>query len=120
MTLVFVYNANSGRLNALFDIGHKIVSPDTYRCGLCRITHGTFAEHTVWREFRESSDWDLRFLHKDEFETEFATSYDYPVVLEQGAALGVFISNEELSAMTGPEELIALIGRRVGEARNKR
>ncbi len=30
MKIVFVYNANSGLMNTVLDIGHKIISPDTY------------------------------------------------------------------------------------------
>ena len=35
MKLIFVYNADSGPISGLFDIGHKIISPGSYSCGLC-------------------------------------------------------------------------------------
>jgi hypothetical protein len=35
MHLLSIYNADSGKLNALFDIGHKIVNPESYSCNLC-------------------------------------------------------------------------------------
>ena len=44
MKLIFVYNAKSGKLNALFDIAHKIVKPETYQCSLCAITHDALSE----------------------------------------------------------------------------
>ncbi len=50
MDLIFVYNADSGKLNVLFDVGHKIVSPGTYKCDLCTLTHGTFTERIVIRQ----------------------------------------------------------------------
>ena len=34
MKLIFVYNANSGKLSAALDIAHKIISPSTYQCRL--------------------------------------------------------------------------------------
>ena len=43
--LLFVYNVNSGKLNILFGIVHKIISPSTYTCELCSLTHGVFSEH---------------------------------------------------------------------------
>ena len=52
-TLLFVYNADSGPLNALLDFGHKIVSPGTYPCSLCRLTYGTFGMRREWREFTQ-------------------------------------------------------------------
>jgi hypothetical protein len=112
VTLIFVYNANSGRLNALLDIGHKIVSPDTYACDLCALTHGAFSEREAWRAFRESTKLDVRFLHKDEFEREFPATYAYPVVLRHDDGLDVLLSREDLAALKSPEALIEEIGRR--------
>ncbi|WP_241234677.1 hypothetical protein [Nonlabens ponticola] len=52
--LIFVYNANSGRINSWLDSAHKIISPSTYQCKLCELTHGAFTEHDEWSRFRES------------------------------------------------------------------
>ena len=41
MKLIFVYNADSGPVSGLFDIGHKLFSPDTYQCGPVSYTHLT-------------------------------------------------------------------------------
>ena len=112
MDLIFIYNADSGKLNALFDAGHKIVSPDTYKCNLCTITHGTFTERKAWKIFRESTSLNLLFLHKDEFERQFENKFSYPIVLRRENTLEVFISTEELNATSSPEELIELITER--------
>ena len=81
--LVFVYNAKSGKLNAMLDSMHKVISPDTYACNLCRITYGTFTELPEWRQFRESFDGTMRFLHIDEFEQENPPADSYPVIFEK-------------------------------------
>ena len=116
MHLVFVYNAEAGALNAVLDIGHKILSPNTYACDLCTLTHGTFRERGAWKRFRESSSLGLTFFHKDEFEKLHGSQPDlsisYPVVLREGSRLEVFISTEELGAMSDPQELIAMIRER--------
>lgn len=65
--LLFVYNADSGAFNTLADIGHKIISPDTYDCALCAITHGIFREKGQWRSFVASLPLECVFLHRDEF-----------------------------------------------------
>ena len=49
--LLFVYNADSGLFNTLTDIAHKMLSPKTYTCNLCAITHGLFSEKEEWKEF---------------------------------------------------------------------
>jgi len=51
--LIFVYNANSGAINALLDSAHKIISPQTYDCKLCELTYGVFKEDEEWLRFLE-------------------------------------------------------------------
>ena len=109
MDLIFVYNANSGKLNGILDIWHKIISPETYKCNLCNLTHGKFSEKKVWKVFRESTSLDLIFLHKDEFEEQFEERFSYPVILSNDGGLEIFISSNELNKISNPLELIELI-----------
>ncbi|GAA0873294.1 hypothetical protein GCM10009117_24410 [Gangjinia marincola] len=115
--LIFVYNATSGNVNAMIDVAHKILSPATYTCDLCAITHGKFHERKEWRAFRESSDIDMEFLHKDEFEQQYASkfgvSYAYPVILKpEGYELYELLSAKAIEEITSPRELIAAIKRK--------
>lgn len=66
--LVFVYNADSGLFNTVTDIAHKMLSPKTYECNLCSITHGVFKIRETWVKFLEELDAECEFLHKDEFQ----------------------------------------------------
>jgi len=83
--LVFVYNANSGKLNGYLDIAHKIISPKTYPCSLCDITHGVFKEHEKWKNFRQRVKTPMEFLHLDEFKQQYASKFSakfkFPIVL---------------------------------------
>ncbi|MDX1463299.1 MAG: GTPase, partial [Marinirhabdus sp.] len=85
MTLIFVYNAKAGRVNALLDTAHKVLQPETYPCALCQLTFGTLGEKAEWKVFRESSTTTMVFLHKDEFERQYKSKwlpkYEYPLVL---------------------------------------
>ena len=65
--LLFVYNADSGLFNTVTDIAHKMLSPKTYECNLCSITHGVFKVRDTWVKFLEELDAECQFLHKDEF-----------------------------------------------------
>lgn len=110
MKIIFVYNADSGRINTLLDIGHKLLRPDTYSCNLCSLTHGVFSEKEEWRKYRESTQHELEFLHKDEFEEKYGKDkeYSYPVVLKSGEnSLEVLLSTEEINALSGLEELVS-------------
>ncbi|MBU2929091.1 GTPase [Winogradskyella psychrotolerans] len=83
MKLLFVYNANSGQLNSLFDAGHKLISPSTYKCSLCALTHHTFSKKRLWKKFEIDSQVELAFYHKDEFETMFPNlDMRYPTILK--------------------------------------
>jgi hypothetical protein len=118
MKLLFVYNADSGPVNAVLDGMHKVLSPSTYNCKLCQLTYGTFSENKVWKEFRENTPVDMRFLHKDEFQKEFRSKwlpkYDFPIVLTVGnEGLEMFITAEEFTTIATPEALIQLIQARL-------
>lgn len=112
--LLLVYNANSGKRNALLDSAHKIFSPGTYDCNLCDITFGVFTENKVWKQFRETSAVKLVFLHKDEFLKQYASKFShkftFPIVLaETAAGLHVQVATEKLNSLKDAEALIALL-----------
>lgn len=106
MKLIFVYNADSGFVNTLMDIGHKALDPDTYQCNLCSLTHGVLSEHKQWKEFRKRSSAEMKFLHRDEFEQEYKRKFDYPVVLKEDRELEVVISQAELDDIPTLDRLI--------------
>lgn len=110
MKLVFVYNADSGFLNSLLDIGHKIIKPETYTCNLCSLTFGNFAENAKWKEFREGSAHEMEFLHRDEFEGKYGLKLDCPVILKEvGGKLEVAIDSARLNTFKSLDELIAAV-----------
>ncbi|MCB0663181.1 MAG: hypothetical protein KDC24_10600 [Saprospiraceae bacterium] len=82
-TLIFVYNANSGKWNGYMDMMHKIFSPKTYPCHLCDITYGIFTIRESWQSFIEKLEVPLRFLHKDEWEAEFDLKDELPAIFKQ-------------------------------------
>ncbi len=109
MKLIFVYNANSGVLSMLRDIRHKLMSPQTYDCFLCSLTHGTFREDPKWKSFRESSSIDMEFLHRDEFEKKYGMKHAYPVIMRQTSQLEVFLSREQLGHLSSVDDLILTV-----------
>ena len=118
MKLIFVYNADSGKVNALWDSAHKLFSPKNYDCNLCALTFGTFSEKKIWKQFRKSVDAEMIFLHRDEFQKQYKSKWlqkvDFPVILVSiNEGLEVFISSEELKELKTPESLIELITERL-------
>lgn len=109
MKLIFVYNAEGGKLNALFDIAHKIIKPETYQCSLCALTHDAFSEKKAWSDFKASTKLEMEFLHKDEFEKQYGQAYEYPVILEKSDPLRAVIGSEEIGKLRNVEQLIKRI-----------
>ena len=109
MKLIFVYNANSGVASMIRDIGHKLMSPQTYDCFLCSLTHGTFREDPEWKAFREQSSIDMEFLHRDEFERKYDRKEHYPVVLKQQSNIQVALSRDHLSHLSSVKDLILAV-----------
>ena len=104
---MFVYNADSGKLNALLDSAHKIVSPSTYNCQLCQLTYGLVNEKQAWKQFREQFEDEVLFLHRDEFEKQFQQKLDYPFLARvENQNFELLLSAEEMSGIGSTEALI--------------
>ena len=114
-TLVFVYNADSGFVNTLLDIGHKIVSPRTYACNLCAITHSTFSMRDEWKRFVAGLGVPIEFLHRDEIEKQYGIrDVGLPAVFRQrNGALDVWITREEINRCRSLGELEQLVKTRL-------
>ncbi|WP_339755801.1 GTPase [uncultured Winogradskyella sp.] len=111
MKLLYVYNANSGKLNALFNTGNKLFRFSKYQCSLCTLTYDTFTEKEVWKAFREDADLDMEFYHKDEFETKFSNvKIRYPSILKlEKNQITTIINDEILNEISGVEAMIKLL-----------
>ena len=62
--LVFVFDANSGKWNALVDSAKKALG--LRGCSLCAVTHGLLGEKEGWKECKEGFGVPIDYVHKDE------------------------------------------------------
>lgn len=110
-TLIFVYNAESGLFNALADIGHKIFSPQTYSCQLCALTHSHFGMRKEWKQFVESLNRPVEFLHADELKSRYTLeNLSLPVILEKkNERLRTLIDAEAINACRNIQDLKRLL-----------
>jgi hypothetical protein len=69
--LIFVYNADSGLFSTVTDFAHKIVSPETYNCNLCKITYGNMTMKSSWKDYLDSLNYEKEFLHRNEFQKQY-------------------------------------------------
>ena len=116
--LIFVYNADTGLFNTMSDIAHKIFSPHTYACNLCKLTYGWLSERSLWREFLDSLDADCEFLHRDQFQARYpGTDIDLPAVLrlDQGSP-SICIDAKTLNGLTDIQALAGAIAATCAQA----
>jgi len=111
MKLVFVYNADSGLFSTVSDIAHKILSPKTYNCNLCMLTHDHFSVKQNWVSFLQTLNIETEFLHRDEFVQRYA-GYENAlpaIFIERNQKLDVLISRDEINredSLQGLQDLI--------------
>lgn len=118
LTLVFVYNAESGLFNALSDVAHKIFSPRTYACNLCALTHSTLGMRGEWKEFLDGLNLSFEFLHADELKSRYdIKNLPLPSVLrKKGATLEEFIDAAAINSCGTMDDLKRLITKRIEDA----
>ena len=112
MELIFIYNAESGTVNALIDFTHKIISPSTYDCQLCSITHGIFGMKQRWKTFLDSLPYKKTFLHKDEVQkTSIVLPKELPAILlkDRHGEIKQLVSSANLIGFQSMNELIQII-----------
>ena len=116
-SLVFVWNADAGMLNAVKDSLHKWISPETYSCKLCQLTHGFRTENIAWREFLDFVGRPVFFFYRDSFPKsgitiEFAERYPAVIELQKGRWRMV-LKSEDFDEITSLQELIAILRSRI-------
>ena len=109
-SLVFIYNARSGTLQALLDLVHKTLSPATYRCALCQLTY-TFRMRQQWREYLEGLPWDIEFRYFDQLgEEERRLAGTLPAcLLKSGNHRRLLLDAEMINGCRDLAGLIALL-----------
>ena len=118
--IIFVYNADSGIFNTVSDIAHKIFSPETYSCNLCAITYGNFGIRAEWKEYLESLEADLEFLHRDELSEKYGiTEITLPAVLiKKGDTFEEWITADEIKQCSYVDDLKRIISERLASCKN--
>ncbi|ODT01342.1 MAG: hypothetical protein ABS49_01710 [Erythrobacter sp. SCN 62-14] len=110
-TLILIYNADGGWLNALGDMVHKLASPATYPCSLCALTYGAVAMRRQWRRFLTELGMPTLFLYRDEFRRDLDCSdIALPAILlaQEAGEPELLVSAAELNNLPDLDALIAM------------
>jgi len=116
--LVFVYNADSGMLNAIMDSAHKLFAPTTYQCALCAVTHGLVGMRSGWKEYMRNLPYETRFYYRDGFREDWPGIREaLPGIFFLASAhdIKILIAKSELESVSSVAQLASLLGRRILE-----
>jgi hypothetical protein len=113
-TLIFIYNAKDSFYNKLTDFAHKAISPSTYNCDLCNLTHGTFKAKADWRDFLANIPFKYEFFYKDNLGPDIDKEQVHPPVIffrSYNGTLIEVVSNQKLSQISSSRELIEVLSK---------
>ncbi|MGH7943838.1 MAG: hypothetical protein ACREF9_02320 [Opitutaceae bacterium] len=116
--MVFVYNADSGLFNAVIAWSHKLISPQTYQCSLCRSTFGLTGMLVPWKIFLQMLPFPSTFLHRDEFGPRYPNLAAMPlplILIERNGESEILIAAGEIKETGGLAGLIGLVQIRLEE-----
>ncbi len=110
--LVFVYNANAGLLAGALDSIHKTLSPDSYACNLCALTHGLITMRPQWRQWLKQLPVEADFYHRPDFRLAFPKLAGEPLPLvgkvEQGR-FTMLLDADALGKLDNVDQLVAAL-----------
>lgn len=110
--IIFVYNADSGLFNKLTDWAHKALSPATYSCSLCSLTHHNFGEEKEWEHFVKNLPNPFEFVYKDKFLSSYHKKEDvtFPIIfLEINNELKTLLDSSMINDIQNLAQLIKTI-----------
>lgn len=114
MKLIFVYNSDGTMLSLIKDTAHKLVSPKTYPCNLCRITYPVATMQAGWQKFIASLPEEPIFLHRDEFHKQYPSQKDVQlpaVFTERFIGPEMLIPHTEINKAQNAKSLIEIVQR---------
>ena len=112
--LIFIYNAKSGLVNEFLDFAHKIVSPSTYNCNLCALSHGNFSMKKKWSDYISSLPVRSTFTYKDKVSEYGYNNIELPsIIFRNGSRSKVIISSEEINKLKKIDQLINILSDRL-------
>ena len=113
--IIFIYNANSGLINAVKDYFHKKRSPETYECNLCMQTFSGVSMNKSWKNYINDLDIRTEFLHRDEFEKKYdVKDAKYPsAYLRNGSIMKIFITVDEMNKVKSLDEMKDLVSKKL-------
>ena len=114
--IIFIYNANDGVINSLYDYAHRKISPSTYSCNLCFITYDNWQRNEIWSQYLSDLPMEVDFLYKDSIYkfSEFDIGFKLPIILlKEKGDISVLIKMDDINKCKNEIELIKLLDQKL-------
>ena len=113
--LVFAYAEDKGIISSIKSSARKVVASKSQKCALCTLTYGPIKMKPGWREFIDSLDVNVEFLHRDEFRSQYTKlDVELPAAFHvKGRKRAQILSKVEIEACRSLDDLIWLVSERV-------
>ncbi len=111
MELMFCYNARKGVVNGIIGFLHKSLSPETYSCNLCSITH-TFKKNKRWKKFINNYKLKISFMYIDDLKRDNLNKFINEIpccFIKKDKNYKILIDKKTINNLKNENELISLI-----------
>ncbi len=117
--IIFVYNADSGLVNTVVDVAHRLTKPNSYPCRLCAVTYGTFGMEKRWKDFLRQIGIPAIFWHRDEFtkKCKFPNyRVEFPaVIVKENDKMTTIMDAKDFKKISDLDDLVRMLKSRLGE-----
>ncbi len=105
-------------MNGMMDSLHKTISPGTYECALCAITHGFFTMDKAWRAYLKALPIEAAFFHRKDFaETYPGADVTLPaILLDRNGALLELVAAQQMKSLSDVNALSQTLDTALTEA----
>ena len=110
--IIFIYNASDNLSSVMFDFIHKIISPNTYQCSLCKITYGNFKKYDEWESYLQSIPYEIEFLYRNNYKDYYKDIEveEFPIALIQNEdSYQIILLKKDFDSCNDLKELIQII-----------
>lgn len=107
-TLRLYYLGTEKPIGRALEALHKVLSPKTYACSLCKLTHGSLQMHGALKNFAQEFNIKLEVIHLEEALNRYHLSLDElpQLELKSHSSLVLKLTKDKIEKLSSLEELL--------------
>ena len=114
--ILFVFKASNAPISKAVDWFHKVISPGTYQCQLCQLTHHHFGSRALLKTWQKQIPYEVEFWYEDQW-NEKHREEELPLIAilqtDQTAQIEIILTKEEIEKLTSLDELLSRVSEKI-------